>query len=285
MSQEEKTTGAANHAEAPQRVITIVASRGEKVKINFLGNSWSELKELLTKGGQDINGNNFSRYDLGNTKCVESINKTTLEHAQAVLPDGDLNLFLMPVKSKSGSMSRTEINAAIKKHIEKDGDKAKQHFSHEGKNYTQVSSDLLAQKLESYAPGTSKNVSKAKAQAIADVVESVAAVVKDDNRGENLRDSLQGLSDSEKLDVIIGLLAELRDGLSGKGVTEVAAKSKTPEEIAAEEEEIRKAEEDRKAQEEAKKEAEEKKRKQKEEDEKLDAEFAAMSSGFNDVRR
>lgn len=268
---------------AQTRTVTIVTTRGEKVKVPFEGTEWADLKKLLERGGKDVDGNSFSSYNLNNMKCVESTNRTTLEHPKAVIPDGNFNLFLMPYKSKSGAMSRADINAAIKAHIEKDGDKAKEFFGGDSGNYTREKSTTLEEKLEDYKPGTKKAAKAAKAQATANVADVVASVK--DSKEADLFEELQGLTTDEKLDIVIKLLIDMKNGKPATQVTEVVSEPVESEEdkaarLQAEEdariEAEKKAEEDR---------IKEEKRKAKEaEDKKLEAEMEDLAAGFSDVR-
>lgn len=260
MTEVKSKTTTADATASEERVITVVTTRGEKTKIHFKnGGTWGDLKKALEKGGKNIDGGSYSGYDLSNMKCVESINKTTLEHPKANVPDGNLNLFLMPYKSKSGAMSRSDINATIKGFIEKDGDKAKAHFTVDGKNYTQVSSAKLEELIESYKPGTRGRVAKEKGEAISQVVESV----KDAKTEEDILANLSGLSDSEKIDVIIKLLLDMKKGVSA-----------APAEKEERERKEREAEEKR-----LKEEADEKETKE------LQNEMGDLMGGFNDVKR
>lgn len=267
------------------RTITIVSTRGEKAKIAYEGSDWAGLKSLLTSGGKNVNGKAFSKYDLSNMKCVESIKRNTLEHPNAVLPDGDFNLFLMPQKSKSGAeLSRAEAYAKIKGFIAENESKAKAHFNADEKNYTVKSTVVLNQLIESYKPGTKKAVSKEKAEAISDVVTSVRNA-----KEEDLFETLQGLSVDEKLDVVIKLLSDMRTkGVSEEGKVSEAfvapAPVKSQEEIEKEEKAAKEEEEQRLAKEKADEEEKERKRLEKEEDDKLQKEMRELAGGFNDVR-
>lgn len=53
--------------------------------------TWGELKKLINPD-----------FNVGNAKCMVRENRTTLENAQAELPDGDFTLFVYPDKVKSG---------------------------------------------------------------------------------------------------------------------------------------------------------------------------------------
>lgn len=262
------------------RVITVVTTRGEKVKFNFEGAEWSDLKKILERGGTDIDGKKFSSYDLGNMKCVESIRRSTLEHPNAVVPNENFNLFLMPLRSKSGGMTRTEIYTQIQKHIKKDGDTAKNHFSDNGKNYTMVGSAILEEKLESYAPGTKAKATSVKKEAIADVVASVKKNKEPKDTGAvNLKEELSRLSVDEKLDFIIDMLVDIKGG----GVVAAPAGTATEETAVVDAKPAAPVETpEAKAAREAK---EAKEKADREENEKLEKEMAELSGGFNDVKR
>jgi hypothetical protein len=279
MSSEEKSVATQTATANGPRVITIVATKGEKVKVPFDGNEWGDLKKLLEKGGKDANGKSFSGFDLRNMKCVESQRRGTLEHPKAIVPDGDFNLFLMPYKSKSGgSMSRADVNAKIKSFMLKDETRAKAHFN-EGNNYTRKTTDDLVELIESYEPGTKKKVAANKAEAISQVVTSVKKA-KSENNEDDILANLQSLGFEEKLDVVIALLLDIKSEGGLVSVPAVAEVKKPVEEV--ESAEAKAAREER----EAKEKEEEKKRKEKEEeDRRLDKEAQDMMSGFDDVSR
>lgn len=257
-----------------QRVITIVTTRGQKIKLGFEGSEWAALKSKLEAGGTDINGNRYDRYDLSNIKCVESVNRTTLEHPKAIVPDGNFNLFLMPYKSKSGSFNRIDCYSKIKKFISKEGDKAVAHFN-AGKNYTNKSTEELNNLIESFKPGYTKETKKRKAEATVDVATSFL-------EADNVEDAfaqLEGLTTDQKLDIIIKALFEIRNS-SPKATAAITSypPKKTQEEIEAEEKEKKdKEEKDR-----ADKEAKERDRKETEE---LQQSMEELMGGFPDVKR
>lgn len=165
--------------------VTVWSSVGGSKVIETEASNWSELQKQLSKENVKTDG----------MKAVTG-DKITLEHPEAVLPAGDLNLFLFPVQTKSGagaaSMSFNDIRAFIKLAIEKDPEGAKAHFN-EGKNYTNKGTDELRGLVDSYKPSkkkassastgaTSTSVSKAKTPAkeapkanVADVVKSVSS--------------------------------------------------------------------------------------------------------------
>lgn len=55
--------------------------------------NWGELSTYLTSKGL---------FNPGGMKAVERDSKATLEHKEAILPDGDFTLVLIPTKNESG---------------------------------------------------------------------------------------------------------------------------------------------------------------------------------------
>jgi len=76
------------------RIITILSPKGSPETALTLkeGLKWSELKKEVER-----------HYSLDKMKAVESINSHTLEHPNAVVPDGDFDLYLLQLRSKSGA--------------------------------------------------------------------------------------------------------------------------------------------------------------------------------------
>jgi hypothetical protein len=145
MSTEKKTVLEETTTATGDITIQIVSSRGGNRKITFPGGKWSALKSILIK---DYN------YDMDNLKAVENFRRTTLEHPEAVVPNVDFTLFLMPYKSKSGS-DRSAVTATIKEFIVTGGEAAKAHFN-AGKNYTNKSTSELQELVQSYGKTSSK---------------------------------------------------------------------------------------------------------------------------------
>lgn len=257
-------TKVAEETKSGTRTITIVATKGEKKKIEFTGTKWSELRTLVEKAG----------YDLHNMKAVEGVRKSTLEHDEALVPEQNFNLFLMPYKSKSGH-TRSEVYAKIKEAIASGVDASA--FSKDGKNYTQLPTDTLIDLLEKNSPGSKKAIAKNKADAITDVVESVKKAA-NSNEKESVGEQLSSLSANEKLDLVIELLLDIQKSLSGGSNGKAAEIAIDPEvEARRKKEEEEKAEADR-----LRREEEERKRKEEEE---LDEELEDIMGGLKDVDR
>lgn len=215
MSQENsKTTGTETASvNAPQRVITVITSRGERRKIPFAGTRWGDLKSIMEKGGTDANGDTYPRYDLSNMKCAESVRKSTLEHVDAEIPDGDFNLFLMPYKTKSGATDRAEAYAAIQKAIKDDGEKATSHFNAE-KNYTTKKTVELQELLTAY--GVTSAVAATKP--IKPAPDKIYAQPTEGKKKERL--------EGEKSKAIANVVDSISDSKKEKGEVEESLESK-----------------------------------------------------------
>lgn len=169
------------------RIITVVATKNGKIT-KFLQNTetlhlikvvagkpdeslgiveeiktWRVLKNILLSDG----------YDLQNLKATENVNKTTLEHIDAVLPEGDFRLFLRPSETKSGGFDVAgkgfkDLRALVTT------DEIKNHLNTivPGKNWTQLSTADLAKGLESF--GGSSTTSAPTVQEVTNDVTAVA---------------------------------------------------------------------------------------------------------------
>ena len=130
------------------RNIKVYSTSGRtNVNLATEATTFSQLKNELD--GQGISTSSM--------KCVIGESKLTLESDNAILPETDFTLFIMPKKTKSGAdysnMSRTECYAAIKGLIETQGETASNHFNSE-KNYTNKTTSDLKELLNSFT-GTS----------------------------------------------------------------------------------------------------------------------------------
>lgn len=126
------------------RTVTVFATKGKrKAKIETDATKWSELRNLISNEG----------YDINSLHATENVRRSDLAHADATLPEGDFTVFLRPKKTKSGgkdynSMGFKELRAEL---TEEDKE-AIVEFSG-GKNWTRCSTqdlkDYLNQKSES----------------------------------------------------------------------------------------------------------------------------------------
>jgi len=128
------------------RVITLFSTKGGKQKLNTDVTTWGELKLLVEE-----------YYDLVNLQAVENITKTTLDHPEAVLPEGNFVLFLRPINTKGGirkpsysiqDLEFSELRALVTT------DEIKEHLNKQtpGKNWTQLGTEELRKGLASYTP-------------------------------------------------------------------------------------------------------------------------------------
>ena len=143
------------------RKVTVYSTMGKK-NTSFVceGNTFNDLKKVMR--GLDIKHNGM--------KAVVGETRVTLESANAIIPDTDFTLFLMPIKTKSGASVRKEIMLKIKELRVKNPDAVKKHFTYQGRNVTQISTDKLEELFASYSGndtsiGTSKSVESAKSAA------------------------------------------------------------------------------------------------------------------------
>ena len=86
------------------RTITVYSTKNTTVKrYETETTSWEEFRDMLINDG----------YDLHNLQATENVNRTTLLNLDAVLPNQDFVLFLRPIETKQGAMTRKEIYAKI----------------------------------------------------------------------------------------------------------------------------------------------------------------------------
>lgn len=164
-----------------QKTITLFSTGGKSgIEIATTSTKWGELKKEIEKQG----------YSLSNTKAVIGKSKVNLEHPDAELPEDNFTLFLLPVRTKSGSLSASEVEALPYSELRKklselaasDGEKFKAFFN-VGKNYTTKTTADLKTLLVQYtsasggikadAPKEAKALPKAEKN-VADTVKSVA---------------------------------------------------------------------------------------------------------------
>ena len=191
------------------RKITIVSTKNNKVK-NYESDvtTWGDLNALIT-----------GDFDLSNLKATENINKTTLEHVDAVLPTGDFRVFLRPVKTKSGQdfseMKFGELRATFK-----DDDAVKKFLTGKGngRNWTQLKTDELRTFLTEYHSTAVSNVvesvKEAKTEAVTDdVKEEVAEIEEVPCEGIEL-------NTTEKFQTAMQLLEEVIDEVESSDMDE-----------------------------------------------------------------
>ena len=156
----------ANEVATTKRKVLIYSTVGNNsTEIESGAKLWNELQAQLQ---QKVGIENFTRL-----KCVVGETKVTLESPNAVLPEGNFTLFVLPKKNKSGidlnTASYKEMKAMVKDIIADNPDTKKTYFTVGGKNWTQLSTDIMRKSLQKYFSENAENTAN-----VADVVESVA---------------------------------------------------------------------------------------------------------------
>jgi hypothetical protein len=124
------------------RKVTIYSPAGKNAnQLEIEGRTWKELQSVLSRNSVSYSG----------MKVVIGENRHTLESENAILPDGDFTLFLMPIKTKSGA-DRKELMATIKDFVTKNPTR-KHDFIIDDKNMTQLSTSVLEQLVAKYIGG------------------------------------------------------------------------------------------------------------------------------------
>lgn len=120
------------------RTITVYSTKNTTVKrYETETTSWEEFRNMLINDG----------YDLHNLQATENVNRTTLLNLDAVLPNQDFVLFLRPVETKQGAMTRKEIYEKI------NADADLKQFVKDritADNYTRVPSEELEMLINDY---------------------------------------------------------------------------------------------------------------------------------------
>lgn len=212
------------------RVITVVATKNgritkfsenvetQTVTITSAGNAdktvsnsepittWGTLRSLLSNEG----------YDLENLKPTENINKTTLEHIDAVLPVGDFRLFLRPSKTKSGGFDVAgkgfkELRAMITT------EEVKSYLSGlvPGKNWTQLSTETLKDGLANFNNGSSNSSEATVTEVPNEVVEETVSVKSNKQKAVEAKKLLQSIYDTTTCDEVEERVENLLDEMDG----------------------------------------------------------------------
>lgn len=230
-----------------QRVITVFTSKGKKQKIETDVTTWGDLKPLVEE-----------HYDLSNLQPTENVNKTTLLHQDAALPEGNFVLFLRPVKTKSGgefdNMSFKDLRANLT-----DADKeALQETT--GKNWTRVTKQDLIDQLNSRSSNTSESVVEEVQEETVSEDSNAIESVTNLQRIELVKTTLQAICENSENEEICERVELLEDEVAG--IKDLIEAEDNPEAV-AERERIQ-----------AEKEADE------QETEDLKAEFEDFNDGF-----
>ena len=146
------------------RTIKIVQTATASVnRFDSEATTWGELTEQIK-----------DNYNLDKVKATVKETKGTLEHHDAILPEGEFTIFLRAAKNKAGgknkfsSMSFKELRAWVKEHPE-----VKDHFKNnliEGRNWTQWSVEELANTINNFV---NNDLKPTPTENVSNVVESV----------------------------------------------------------------------------------------------------------------
>ena len=205
------------------RTIKVVQTATASVKkFNSDATTWGELADQIK-----------DEYNLNKVKATVKETKGTLEHHDAVLPEGEFTIFLRAAKNKAGgknkfsSMSFKELRAWVKEHPE-----VKDYFKKnpiEGRNWTQWSAEELANAINNLAnkKETAEPTKKEEVEEMqAEEVEETAT--KDTPRTaveSNQSFKISDLSTEQKLDTISLLADAIREDFEdGESVLNVKSK-------------------------------------------------------------
>lgn len=188
------------------RKVTIVSTKNNKVKFyETAATTWGELNAEINRD-----------FDLSNLKATENVNKTTLEHVDAVLPEGEFRVFLRPVKTKSGGHDFDNMKFGDLRATFKNDEEVKKFLtgkvSASGRNWTQLKTDELRDFLKEY-----HSKGKKTKPVVAEVVEENVAqeVVEETTDTEGIE-----LNTLEKFETAIALLQEVNDAIADDEIDE-----------------------------------------------------------------
>ena len=124
------------------RTVKFYTTLGKLLKVQTDATTWGELKVLAQEEG--INTNEL--------KAMVNVNKTTLDHDEAELPEGEFTVFFTKINSKAGvelsELSYREIRKKVKELVDS-SPKAANYFN-EDRNYTNKSKADLVYLLENW---------------------------------------------------------------------------------------------------------------------------------------
>lgn len=170
------------------RKVTVVSTKTNKI-MNYEteATTWGELVETIQ-----------GDFDLSNLKANENINKTTLEHIDAKLPEGPFRVFLRPTKTKAGN---TDFSNMGFKEMRENFVKTKKEIqsfllSKFSKNWTQLKTTELRDGLAEYHKDT---------KSPAPVVEETANVA-EEQPVQNTESAVRELTTDEKIATAFALL-------------------------------------------------------------------------------
>lgn len=207
-----------------KRTVTVFATKGKrKAKIETDASKWSELRELISQEG----------YDVNKLHATENVRRTDLAHEDAALPEGDFTVFLRPKKTKSGgtdysNMGFKDLRAALS-----DDDKVAISEA-TGKNWTRCSTD----DLRDYLSNKGGSPEPAATEEADEVTETNAIEAGDNNASRcvtinailtQIKENTQSDEVSERVDVIFDELEALGEAVEAEDSPEAVAARKEGE--------------------------------------------------------
>jgi hypothetical protein len=155
------------------RTIEVISTRGQEISLQTTATTWGALKEELRSHYKDID----------ELKAVVGRLKVTLEHKDALIPEGDFLLALMPYKSKSGAVAKKAAKKAAPKKAAAKAAPAKK---------------AVAKKAASKKDVPVKKVAKVKAAKEVKEEVAPAAKVTAIDKNKELSDIISGLKDVKR---------------------------------------------------------------------------------------
>ena len=171
--------------------VTVFSTKGsQKAVYETESTTWGQLKSELSED-----------YNFDNLQATENITRRDLTVDSAELPTSDFTLFLRPIKTKSGAYSYAEAKSIIK------NDTALQEAikKHYGKNYTNLSTNILNEAITLFGKGMSSPAKPETAK---------VAEVKSEKKVE--KKSAPVIQDEESIEDITEMVEEF---LASKGYT------------------------------------------------------------------
>lgn len=151
--------------------VTIFSTGGANKSIDVNSTTWGDLQKELSNHGVSTSG----------MKAVVGQTRVTLEHKDAQIPSDDFNLFLLPVKTKSGltaaqieALPYKDLRSELARLAAADGEAFKSHFN-QSKNYTTKSTGELKELLITYKGSAGAKVSSVPVKETAKVSRTMKA--------------------------------------------------------------------------------------------------------------
>jgi hypothetical protein len=211
------------------KTVTVFSTLGKQAQeFQSKATTWTELQKEMGE----------FRISYSGMKAVIGETRLTLESPNALLPSTNFTLFLMPVKTKSGTdLSRAELFVAIKDIVSANA-AAKSYFIVDGKNMTQLSTPKLNELYNSYHGTATASVPTPKTKNVADVVSSVSNAKSLEENLEkaksNYKKAVAADADEDTLDILLEKITVAKAALKNAPVAKAEpVKAEEPKETEA----------------------------------------------------